>query len=384
MKLKLLEEHVWTLATIAETDSPLISCYLDLRNGPSGYRDDLDMRFQILRRSLPPRSVEDFNQAAARIEAHLDGGVSPRTQGVAAFARGGEKPFWLFLEFEVPLPISIAAGPTPNIYHLIELKDNYDRYVILLTTEASARIIGVNLGSATEQLWNSRPDLRRRIGNEWTKEHFQDHRRERTRRFLHDQIRNLEKVISTGGYGHLILAGNARMIAAVRKALPKRLAARIVDSVPACPSNHVSEIVASTLQAFLEHEEQESQALAERLITQIHTHGLAVAGTRPSMDAIKSGRGDFLVIVKSYDPGMGWECRGCGKMDLELPPPTICPSCRTGRPRQFEIREELVRLAQQQRVGVEVVERSEVLMNLGGVGCLLRYLAPASYLSPAA
>ncbi len=52
--------------------------------------------------------------------------------------------------------------------------------MVLLATEATARIIGVNLGSITEQLWRSRPELRHRVRREWSKDHYQDHRRERT------------------------------------------------------------------------------------------------------------------------------------------------------------------------------------------------------------
>jgi hypothetical protein len=384
VELRQLEEHVRTLATVEETDSPWISCYLDLRNGVPGYRDELSSRLQILRKSLPTRSLADFEDAARRIEAGLRGPISPRTRGVAAFARGGDRPFQLQLQFEVPLPNWIAVGPTPNIYHLVELKDNYDRYVILLMTETSARIIGVNLGSITQQVWGSRPDLRRRVGHEWTRDHFQDHRRERTRQFIQDQIRSLEQVISAGGYGHLILAGNARMIAAVRALLPKRLAARLVDSVPAGPADRVSDIVASTLQTFLEHEELESQALAERLIRQIHTHGLAVAGTRACMEAIHNGQADYLVIVKDYDPGRGWECRGCGKTGLLEPRPDRCAGCAATGLREFDIRGELVRRAEQQQIGIEIVEHNDILMSLGGVGCLLRYLSPSNYLMPAA
>jgi hypothetical protein len=135
---------------------------------------------------------------------------------------------------------------------------------------------------------------------------------------------------------------------------------------------------------FLEHEEQELQALAERLITQIHTHGLAVAGTRASMEAIKSGQADFVVLVKAYDPGAGWECRGCGRLEVELAQPNKCPKCDAVELRRFDIRGEMVRLAEQQEIGIEVVEHNDALMNLGGVGCSLRYLASANYLLSAA
>jgi hypothetical protein len=41
-------------------------------------------------------------------------------------------------------------------------------------------------------------------------------------------------------------------------------------------------------------------------------------------------------------------------------------------------------LAGQLECEIEVVEHSDVLMNLGGVGCLLRFLAPSDYMHAAA
>jgi rubrerythrin len=361
----------------------MISCYLEIGNGAPGFQKVLGERAQTLKQSLNMNALRQFEEALSRIETFLQTGLAPWCRGAALFARAGEQPFFLPLQFRVPLANWIAVGSTPNLYHLVELKDNYDRYVILLGTEACARIIGVNLGSVTEQIWKTRPELRSRVGHEWTKDHFQDHRRERTNQFVNDVIRSLDRVMSDGGYGHLILAGSARVISAVKKALPKSLAAKLVDTVPAAASDQISDVVTSTLQSFLEHEELESQAIAERLVSQIHTHGLAVAGTHGTLQALRSGQADFLVIAKSYDPGIGWECRRCGKVELSLPRPNLCPSCH-GLLREFDVREEMVRLAGRLECGVEVVEHSDVLMNLGGVGCLLRFLAPAGYIHAAA
>jgi stalled ribosome rescue protein Dom34 len=282
------------------------------------------------------------------------------------------------------LPNWIAVGSTPNIYHLMEMTNNYERYAILLVTETSARIIGVNLGAMTERVWRAHPELRGRVGREWTREHSQDHRRERTNQFIHDQVRSLERLLSEGGYGHLMLAGNAGIIAAVRRALPKRLTARLVDVAPASASDRVSDVITSTLQSFVEHEEAESHAIVEKLITQIHTQGLAVAGTRATMQAFQAGQADYLVVGRDYAPGLGWECRRCGRVETESPPPDACRECRNRHLRTFETRGELVRLAGQLGCGVEVVEHSDALVNLGGVGCLLRFLAPEARASKAA
>jgi peptide subunit release factor 1 (eRF1) len=384
MELRRLQEHIRTLANVVESEAPLISCYLDLSGGVTACREELGLHLQLLRKCLPARAANEFDTAAAKIQNLLDEGLPPRTKGLAAFSRGGEQSFWLALEFEVPLPTWVACGSTPNIYHLLELKDNYDRYMILLMTETTARIIGVNLGSVTEQLWRSRPELRRRVGREWSKDHYQDYHRERTKQFIHDQVRTLDRLLSERGYEHLMLAGNARITSAVRKALPKRIAEKLVDFVPACQTDDVSDIVASTLQVFLEREEIESQAIAAQLLTQMRRHGLAVTGANASIQAIKAGQADVLVIVKGYDPGQAWECITCGNAEFELPLPSACPKCRSGRFREFDGKGELSRLAEQRGVALEVVEHSDALMSLGGIGCLLRYSGSGNYLYLAA
>lgn len=157
MQTKELVEHIRTLATLTESEAPMISCYLEVGNGRQGHKHVLDERLQTLRQSLKANSLALFDEAFSRIETFLRTELAPGCRGVALFARAGERPFFLPLQFRVPLPNWVAVAPTPNLYHLVELKDNYDRYVILLATETSARIISVNLGSVTEQIWKTRP-----------------------------------------------------------------------------------------------------------------------------------------------------------------------------------------------------------------------------------
>jgi len=384
VKTKNLEEHIRALATLEESEAPLISCYLQVGNGWPGYTSILHERAQSLRRSLHANVLEAFDEALARIEAFLQTGIEPWAQGLALFARAGRQPFFVPLQFRVSLPNWIAVGSAPKLYHLAELRDNYDRYVVLFATETCARIIGVDLGSVTEQIWKSRPELRNRVGHERTKDQFQDHRRERTNQFVNDFIRTADRVMTESGYAHFILAGNARVLSAVKRAMSKSLGAKLIDSIPVAHSDGVSDVVAATLQLFLEHEEKESQAIAERLVSRIHTHGLAVAGTSSTIHALKHGQAESLVIAKDYEPGAGWECRRCGNMGLTLPRPTLCPACQLGLLRDFDIREEMVRIAGRRECGIEVVEQSAVLMNLGGVGCLLRFPAPSNYMRAAA
>jgi len=384
MDVKTLQQHLSALATLPETGAPVVSCYLNLERGPISYRGALDARMELLRRSLPEARRNLVVAAMVPIEAWLRALPANGTQGAAMFSRAGDQPFFLPLAFRVPLPSWISVDSTPNIYHLVELKDNYDRYVVLFATEESARILGVNLGAITEDIWKSRPGLRLRVGNEWTKEHFQDHRRERGKQFMREQIRIADQLMSAGGYGHLIVAGSARMTAEIRQALPRHMKAKLVDVVPASANDRISEVVAATVQSFLDHEETESLEVVEQLLKQIHRHGLAVAGTDPCTLVLRAGQADILVMAKDYEPGTAWLCLACGSVAAQAQAPAACPRCASNSARQFDIKEEMVRLAQKTGCSVEVVEHSDALMQLGGVGCLLRYAAPENYAAKAA
>ena len=233
MQLKDLQKHVRTLVTLPESDAPFISCYLWLDKGHIKNRIALDEQIYQLKKTLYGQTLQDFEQALEWIEAYLANGLLRHAKGVALFSRAGDAPFFLPLQFYVPLPNWIAVDTVPNIYHLVELKDNYHRYVVMISTEESAQILEINLGAVTEVLWKKRSEHRDLVGREWTKEIYQSHRRDRTDKFIKEKIRILDKLMAAGGYTHLILAGPPPLTGRVRSALPKHLAAKLIDLVPA-------------------------------------------------------------------------------------------------------------------------------------------------------
>lgn len=344
MELKNLQKHIRTLAVVEETNAPMISCYLNLEKGPAACQNFIRGRAGVLRKILFGEGLTGFDEALAQVEAFVATELLPEAKGVAIFARGGESPLFLPLQFRLPLPDWFAVTALPNIYHLVELKDNYHRYVVLLAHEDNVRILEVNLGEATEQLWTMRPELRQRVGREWTKEHYQSHVRVQTERMIKETVDVLEQLMSAGGHTHLILAGNAQVTGRVRKALPKAVAAKLVDTVVASSRDNTSEVVAATLSAFIEQEEQESLALVERLQEEVFTNGLAVVGPEESFKALQRGQVDVLIVAKDM-------------------PDTLT-------------KEELVRLAEKSGCQVEAVNYSEALLAFDGVGCLLRYRWP--------
>ncbi|HMQ52679.1 MAG TPA: hypothetical protein PKD98_11335 [Anaerolineae bacterium] len=344
MELKDLQKYIRTLALLEETGSPVISYYLNCERGELENRLKLTEQSNLLRRLYPGQAGHEFEAAMNEIESYVDSELLPGTKGVAVFSRAGAEQFFLPLQFQVPLPNWIAANSTPNIYHLIELKDTYHRYVVMISTEESARILEVSLGAITEELWRERPELRKRVGREWTKEHYQNHRRERTNQFVREKIKILERLMRAGGHTHLILAGSPHLVTRVRRALPIHLEHKLIDTVVTSSNDDISDVVATTLSQFIEQERQESLALVDVLVQELQMGGLAVAGAEASLRALTWGQADVLVLAKEM--------------------------------RDASLREELVRLAEQTQCQIEVVEDSPILMEFGGAGCLLRYALP--------
>jgi len=355
-----------------ETGDPLVSCYLNLESGRASYRDELDVRVQVIRRALPEQARRGFEEALGRIEAFLVSEILPKANGVALFARAGVEPFFLALQFRLPLPNHVGVDTVPNIYHLVELKDTYHRYILLISTESHARIVEVDVGNVTQELWMTRPELRERVGREWTKQHYQSHRRDRSEKFVKEKIEMLDRLASHGAHTHLILAGTPKMVARVRDSLPRRLKEKLIDSVRISGAATTEAAVLATLARYAEHEQEESLNTAALLLDELARGGLAVQGTSESLAALRRAQIDVLVLSSAYEPPDGWACGGCDAADVgELPP--ACPCCGERKVREANLKEQLVRLAEMLGVKIEILRESDVLFDIGGVGCLLRY-----------
>lgn len=383
MELKEFQDHIHSLASLPQTSAPVISCYLAVEGGVLTHRSEFTDRIDELRRSFAEEAALQFEEALVPIDRFITLELNKGSKGVAVFSRAGQQPFFLGLQFYVPLPDWIAADTLPNIYHLCELKDTYWRFVVLVCSQDTARIITVNLGAVTRDLLHKRPEFRRRAGREWTKEHFRRHRTTRTQEFVGDVVSALSGVMAAGSYDHLILAGEPKMTAMVRKVLPSNMAARLCGVIRMPGRIRAQDIVANSIAFFVETEDRESQATVEDLQRQLRIGGLAVAGTRASYWALKRSQVETLVMSTEYSPSPGSRCRDCL---LERPHERWtkkCPACGSRSFEDISVPEVMLRLAEQRGFGVELVRDNPMLTRLGGVGCLLRYRPwPRSKIQP--
>jgi hypothetical protein len=93
------------------------------------------------------------------------------------------------------------------------------------------------------------------------------------------------------GHTHLILAGDPQTTRHVHLALPKDLADKLVEIIPANENDKQTDVVMATLSSFIEHEEQESRSATQRLVEGLRSQNLAVSGSAATLDAMYRGEG---------------------------------------------------------------------------------------------
>lgn len=335
-----LNKHIHTLACLPETGSPVVSAYLDLTGNMPGILFTFRQWASAVRRTFPHGAREDFDEAATRIADHIP---LLRGRGAALFCRAGEPPFFLPLSFALPMEPHFHAGGLPVIYPLVELKDRFNRFVIAIVDTSCARIIEVNLGDYSVELITDRPALRERVGREWSRQHYQNHARDRERRFLKEKIAVIESLMAKRGHNSLIIAGEPRHVTRLKEALPPHLAQRVVGEVRQGFSDHrLAEIVSHAIDSFTRAECEDAHDAVESLMLAVRAGGLATVGPESVSRALGEHRVEKLFVSSELD---------------------------------LETREELVRDATRQGIPIETVQHCELLDHNGGAGALLRYHA---------
>ena len=341
MNTATIKHLIHRLVEIEANDSPLITCTLDLEQPETDVLRELDGRAEVISSRLGGQRRSDFDDAFADLRSFVQRRAFGHGRSAVIYSRWGDHPVFIPTLFDVPMETQFIVDQLPHIYPLIELKDTYHRFVVVITTEDEARILETTLGSVTEEILASRPDLREKIGREWTREHYHNHKHEKEQQFIREKIRIVEELMQRRGHNHLIVAGSPKMAARLTRALPAHLKSKLISTVNMNPRAGISPILLEAVHLFVAAENVESHDRVSELERAVLSGRMAVAGYDACRDALEQGYADVLIVDQNF---------------VEL-----------------EQREELVRLASIANVPIETVNGSEALQRLSGMGCLLRF-----------
>ncbi len=363
-KLLALEGLLKTLIEINPNEDLILSGYLRLQRSSEETVRELRERFLLLQKYLSPSQKSQVASAWPILNDYCQTQIQPGMAGVALFWRGGQSPFFHQMQFATPLPDWLVLDHTPRIIPLVEMKDNYDRYVVLISKETEARIFEIALGEISRRELLHKPELRKRLGREWTREHYHNHQHNRQMKFLKEKIALVEKIFQQGGHSHLILAGHPANLARIREQLPKNLRERLLDSIKLPSTLSIEQILLKTVESFVAAENRQSQQALDLLQNHLLSDGPAVAGLRHCTLAMQNGLVDMLIVSGGTD--------------------NYQATSSTPRPHKSKIdsstfgtiekaRESLVQDAIRFGCAIEFLDPGTFLDDFEGVGAILRY-----------
>ncbi len=354
-----LQQQIGLLTHLAPNKETLVSCYLDI--GQTRRQLDhfvhnilgsqLEQAFaaQRLKRASVQKIVEDL----------LASEMPPRTRGLAFFiAVEDAARLVTAIPLAVPLRNSVTISQAPDLLPLIQLRELYGRFRIALVRPQGIQIAEVNLGDIAVKAWVANPQMHGMQGGV-----SPSHQRH--------QIELVEHYLCRGGPCPMFLAGDPGMLQTASSLFTSQVTANLLGALPMPAHRTIHETAAACLRALLDFEYNQAQDLVARTVQTIRHHGPAVSGPVASIDALRSGAVETLLIGSDFRPDGGWAC-ATGENDHDgQPVPLFGTRHRAEDAEELQRRVELIRLAGQHHVPVQFAARG-ALEYLDGVACLLR------------
>ncbi len=336
---------------------PVLSVYLDLRPVAAqagGERPAerpgriiLRERLREIERTFWPRgaALDAVRADAARIEEYLDTQVAPSTAGIAIFASASHHLFET-LTSDVPFETYVSARALPDLFQLARLLDDQETAVVALAHTNAVRLFVTHRGGLREvRGLSDDPKLYHMVhsANAMNQAHYQRHAATVQAAFAREAAEQIERLVDREAATEVIVAGETRGVSLLRRALAPRIAGMVRELPhslqPDAPRDAIWEEIAPLL---ADAEAERDRSVVQRLVDALRANALGVAGLARTRRALLNGQVDVLVLAG------------------EAP---FAP----------EARSELIEWATKTDAAVEVVDHSETLQQLGGVGALLRY-----------
>lgn len=364
------------LAKIKGAATPVVSVYLNTRWADEQQRERVRVFLKSAirkarRRGGGPTLDADLDWIQAQGEALVSQALVPEADGVALFAcqvLGLRE----MLPVRVPFEDAFVVADAPFLRPLAVLLEETPGALVVFVDGESARLIPLHPEGAGEEvtLESEVPGRHRRGG--WAQlaqsryqRHIQDHRG----RHFDAVAETLVHLAEGNAIGRIVMAGEPRTIGVFRKHLPRRIAERIVGSIPGARHESASAILDRASDILARLERQEEGAAVDAVLAEAAESRRAVAGLEATLEAATRGAVHHLYLLKGFKrPGR--VCAGCGA--LQNGSGATCRRCGK-ETRAVELGEALVDRVVGAGGKVEMIEAHEELARLGGVAARLRY-----------
>jgi hypothetical protein len=278
------------------------------------------------------------------------------------------------------LPVRVPFEPTfvveamPFLRPLAGVPDETPSSLVVFIDGTTGRLIPLNsAGAEDEVVLEADVEGRHRTGG-WAalaQSRYQRHIQAHREQHLEAVAAAVTSWADRQGAERIVLAGEPRMVAALRRHLPERVSARVVGSVAGMRWETASVIAKRAAQRLREADEAAEGAAVDTALVDAAKGAQAVAGIDATIEAVNRDAILRLYMLEAFrEPGVS--CRTCGALARGVR--FRCPFCG-GDTRTRELGEALVERVLRAGGSVTTIEANAALAREGGLAARLRYAA---------
>ena len=320
-----------------QPDSPVLSVYLNTDQSDAA---NIQRGFAVVFRNMlreverpndkdkqkDKTKQEQLKHDAEKVLRFLDDYREPR-RALVVFCDSSQDFFWV-RELGVNVRNTLRWLDKPYVRPLLELMDEHERYGVVLTDRAHARLFTIFLGEIeeyTEAFAGADATHIKTSGTDHLRSQMNIQRKAdlHARWHLKEVAQTMSRLAGKLEFDRLILAGTVEATSELQRLLPKALRARVVGKVALPVEANTSHVLEETLKIEREVERRRESDLVEQLITAAHKKQNAVVGLEDTLLALQEWRVWQLV----YSEGLnlrGSQCTNCEALTASDEP---CPYC---------------------------------------------------------
>jgi len=369
------KEELREMSEIRPNDEHYVSLYLNVNplTNPSGeyviaYKNMLKERLEALDKSVS----KAITRGLAAIDSYVLGNKRQFKKGLAIISSGNGD-FFRVYNFNLPIKSELIIDKTPYIKPLLEIFDNYERYLAILVEKDSARIFLIQFGEIVEYGKIESPDVpgRHKKGG-WfalSQNHYDRHVDFHVTLHIKDILEHLEGFLKGQEIKNLLIGGPDEAVSMLRKSLPRHLVQKVVGTFRAGMYESTDEILSKVEPIIQGVRAAKDKEIVSELITRAEKAKGAVLGVSDVSEAIQGSKVMRLILLKDIELE-GFFCSSCRSLSAQDIPK--CPYCG-GKMEHSKHFSDFLSQKVEQGAKVEVVSDSKELAQMGGIGAILRF-----------
>ena len=350
-------ELVRELSEIYDSDSrdTFVTLYLK-RDADSKF---FERRIKACKSVLKHEELKNFIATLDEINTVLKKNIG---ENIAIFASHKHN-YLKYTNLPVKVENLLIVDSSPYLRPLARILDEWESFTLVLVNSNYAKIFSISLGKVEDTKSLSADIMNKHKKGGWSQARFNRLRKGAINEFLSEVIEALQKRADE----HVIIAGPGQAKVQLKEMLPKNLQERLVQLID-IDINDERELLKESISLISDDEKQRSREAVQRLKEEILKDGLAVYGVEETLEAVKNGQVELLIIQKDFKI-RGRICENCQVVNTGNK--KTCPYCGK-KTSGVDVLEEILEFAERTDAKIEFTDDEEI-SNLGHVGAILRF-----------